>query len=143
MKIYTKEELNNYSQSLTYDDISLVPTEISRIKSRSEAVTSTEFLGAQLAVPVISSPMDSVTGIEMAQELNNLGCLGILNRFDSSLDEILSGNVTNGIRAVSIGLTTEDELIEKLVEKGFIICIDTANANNHEVLKKTEDVKKK
>ncbi|MHC1739109.1 MAG: guanosine monophosphate reductase [Ignavibacteriaceae bacterium] len=143
MKIYTKEELNNYSQSLTYDDISLVPTEISRIKSRSEAVTSTEFLGAQLAVPVISSPMDSVTGIEMAQELNNLGCLGILNRFDSSLDEILSGHVTNGIKAVSIGLTTEDDVIEKLVEKGFIICIDTANANNHEVLKKTEDVKKK
>jgi len=29
--------------------------------------------------------MESVTGIEMAKELTNLGCLGILNRFDSSL----------------------------------------------------------
>jgi len=143
MKIYTKAELNNYSQSLTYDDISLVPTQVSRIKSRSDAVTSTEFLGVKLAVPVISSPMDSVTGLEMAQELHSLGCLAILNRFDSSLDEILKGNVTNGVKAVSIGLTTEDELIEKLVEKGFIICIDTANANNHEVLTKTENVKKK
>ncbi|HOJ17085.1 MAG: guanosine monophosphate reductase [Ignavibacteriales bacterium] len=143
MKIYTKEELNNYSQSLTYDDISLVPTEVSRIKSRSEASTNSEFLGIKLSVPVVSSPMDSVTGIEMAQELSNLGCLGILNRFDSSLEEVLRGRVSGGIKAVSIGLTTEDDLIDKLVEKGFILCIDTANANNHEVLKKTESVKKK
>jgi len=143
MKIYTKEELNNYSQSLTYDDISLVPTEVSRIKSRSEASTNSEFLGIKLSVPVVSSPMDSVTGIEMAQELSNLGCLGILNRFDSSLEEVLRGRVSGGIKAVSIGLTTEDDLINKLVEKGFILCIDTANANNHEVLKKTESVKKK
>ena len=32
MKIYTKSLLNNYEQSLTYDDISLIPTEVSRIK---------------------------------------------------------------------------------------------------------------
>lgn len=143
MKVYSKEELNEYHQSLTYDDISLIPTEVSRIKSRTEASTNCNFLGLRLNLPVISSPMDSVTGIEMARELTRLGCLGILNRFDSSLDILLNSKNGRGIKAVSIALSTDIKTIEKIVEKNFMICIDTANANNKEVLKKTEQIKKK
>ena len=76
MKIYSKKELNEYHQSLTYDDISLVPTEVSRIKSRTEANTKNNFLGLDLALPVVSSPMDTVTGIDMAKALTELGCIG-------------------------------------------------------------------
>lgn len=144
MKIYSKLELNNHWQSLTYDDISLIPKEISEVKSRNESNVQTEFLGKNLNVPVLSSPMDSVTGIEMCKELNSLGCIGILNRFDSSLDEILSTkNSLDGITAVSIGLTTEEKVIEKLVSKKMLLCLDTANASNREVLKKSENIKKK
>ncbi len=144
MKIYSKEAINEFHQSLTYDDISLIPTEISRVKSRTESSTSCNFLGLQLVLPVISSPMDTVTGIEMAKSLTDLGCLGILNRFDSSLKKILS-DANNGkkIRGVSIALTTPMSEVEKLGEAGYIICIDTANANNNEVLHKTEEIKKK
>lgn len=143
MKVYTKQELNTHSQSLTYDDISLIPTQISRIKSRTEALTNCNFLGLKLNVPVISSPMDSVTGLEMAKELSRLGCIGILNRFDSSLDSLLNSKNGRGIKAVSIALNTDLKTIEKIVEKKYMICIDTANANNKEVLKKTEQIKKK
>jgi IMP dehydrogenase len=144
MKIYSKSNLNEYNQSLTYDDISLIPTEVSRIKSRTEADTAAEFLGMKLAVPVLSSPMDTVTGLDMARELTRLGCLGILNRFDSSLKEILT-NGKNGrlIRGVSVALNTPLKNIESLVNKKFIICIDTANANNKAVLHKCEEIKKK
>ena len=143
MKVYSKTELNSFNQSLTYDDISLIPTQVSRIKSRTEASTSCSFLGLKLNVPVISSPMDSVTGIEMAKELSNLGSLGILNRFDSSLNSILNLKNGRGIKAVSIALSTDLKTIEKIAEKKYLICIDTANANNKEVLKKTETIKKK
>lgn len=143
MKVYTKVELNEFNQSLTYDDISLIPTQISRIKSRSEASTNCTLLGLKLNVPVISSPMDSVTGIEMAKELSNLGSLGIVNRFDSSLDSVLNSKNGKGIKAVSIALNSNLKTIEKIVEKNYLICIDTANANNKEVLKKTEMIKKK
>ncbi|MDT3696137.1 MAG: guanosine monophosphate reductase [Ignavibacterium sp.] len=143
MKVYSKTELNSYSQSLTYDDISLIPTQISRIKSRTEASTNCNFLGLKLTVPVISSPMDSVTGIEMAKELTKLGSLGIINRFDSSLDAVLNAKNGKGIKAVSIALNTDLKTIEKIAEKKYLICIDTANANNKEVLKKTEAIKKK
>lgn len=144
MKIYDKNELNEYYQSLTYDDISLVPTEISRIKSRNEVGTSAEFLQEKLLLPVISSPMESVTGLDMAKELTSLGCLGILNRFDSSLKKILEDD-SNGmeIKAVSVALNTAIDVIEKLASHNYIICIDTANANNHEVLHKAEEIKKR
>lgn len=143
MKVYTKKTLNEFNQSLTYDDISLIPTQISRIKSRTEASTNCSFLGLKLKVPVISSPMDSVTGIDMARELSKLGCLGILNRFDSSLNSVLNFKNGKGIKAVSIALNTDLKTIEKIAEKNYLICIDTANANNKEVLKKTEQIKKK
>lgn len=142
MKIYSKKELNQYSLSLTYDDISLIPLEISRVKTRNEINTRTIFAGEELSVPVISSPMDTVTGIEMAKELTNLGCIGILNRFNSSLSELVSNsNLIDGIKAVSISLTAEDSIIAPLAERGIIICIDTANANNAFVLKKCEEIK--
>jgi IMP dehydrogenase/GMP reductase len=143
MKVYTKKELNEFHQSLTYDDISLIPTAVSRIKSRTDANTASEFLSEKLSLPVLSSPMESVTGIEMAKELSRLGCLGIVNRFDSSLDEVLHDQ-KNGVnlKAVSVALNTPMEIVEKLAAKNFIICIDTANANNKAVLCRTEEIKK-
>jgi IMP dehydrogenase len=143
MKIYSKAELNTYHQSLTYDDISLIPTRISSVKSRSEVIIHDTFLGHELSVPVLSSPMDTVTGIEMAVALDNMGCIGILNRFDSSLHTILEDdNIAKSLKSVSIALNTDTETIERLAERKFLICIDTANANNREVLKKCEEVKK-
>jgi IMP dehydrogenase len=143
MKVYTKKELNDYFLSLTYDDISLIPTEVSQIKSRAETSTSCSFLGLNLSLPIISSPMDSVTGIEMAKTLSSLGCLGILNRFDSSLNEVLNGeNSDNSVKIVSVALNVSEKDLEKIAQRGFIVCIDTANANNQEVLNKTKEIKK-
>ena len=141
MKIYSKKELSNHELSLTYDDISLVPCEVSRIGSRKETSTSVEFLGRKMSVPIISSPMDSVTGVEMAEALDDMGCIGIVNRFDSSLNQV--NNHHPKISAVSISLNHDENEIEKLAERGYIICIDTANANNKTVLNKCESIKNK
>lgn len=143
MKIYSKKDLDRYELTLTYDDISLVPTAISEIKSRTNANTRTKFLGLDLGLPVMSSPMDSVTGIDMAVELDKLHCLGIVNRFDASLSEISNKDEAASIKAVSIALNTSEDVIERLADKGFTICIDTANASNLAVLEKCEEIKKK
>lgn len=144
MKVYTKAQLNEYFLSLTYDDISLIPQEVSELRSRTEADSSTKFLDLDLNVPILSSPMDTVTGIDMALELKELGCLGVLNRFDSSLKEILADEETfNKIEAVSVSLNANDDLLEKLAEKKVIVCIDTANANNIHVLNMCEKIKTK
>ena len=144
MKIYSKHDLNNYDLSLTYDDISLIPTQVSKVKTRSEVNIKFSFLDMDLSVPVIASPMDTVTGTEMAKELTNLGCIGILNRFNSSLKELFTNEKSlEGINAVSISLAAEESLIEKIAEQKMTVCIDTANANNAFVLKKCEEIKSK
>ncbi len=143
MKVYTKKELNSFHQSLTYDDISLIPRSISTVRSRSEISITNSFLGREMAVPVLSSPMDTVTGLEMCVELKELGCIGILNRFDSSLEKLLRDPESSAsVTAVSIGLSAGQDILEKIAEKNLLCCIDTANANNREVLKKCEEVKK-
>ncbi|MBI9070493.1 MAG: guanosine monophosphate reductase [Melioribacteraceae bacterium] len=144
MRIYSKKNLTQYELALTYDDISLVPTEVSRIKSRTEAITDCKFLDRELSLPVISSPMDTVTGIDMAKELSSLGCLGVLNRFDSSLGSLVDeSDVEKSIGGVSVALNTADDVVAKLAERNFVICIDTANASNLAVLKRCEEIKNK
>lgn len=144
MKIYSKQELNSYNLSLTYDDISLIPTEVSGLKSRTEASTKRQFMGVELGVPVMSSPMDTVSGLRMCSELDSLGALGILNRFDTSLDEFtVNDSEYSMIKGVSVGLHNNDEVLEKLNGRVKVVCIDTANANNIWVLRRCEEIKKK
>jgi IMP dehydrogenase len=144
MKIYSKEELNNHFLSLTYDDLSLIPTVVSTVKTRSEVNIKSNFMGVDLAVPVVSSPMDSVTGVTMAKELSGLGCIGVVNRFGSTPNELfVNGKIIDGVKAVSISLAAEDSMVEAIAENNLIVCIDTANANNAHVLKKCEEIKKK
>jgi len=144
MKIYSKEELNNHFLSLTYDDLSLIPTVVSQVKTRTEVNIKLNFMGVDLSVPVVSSPMDSVTGIAMAKELNSLGSLGVVNRFGSTLNELfVEGKIIEGIKAVSISLAADDSMVEAIAANNLIVCIDTANANNAHVLKKCEEIKKK
>jgi len=47
------------------------------------------------------------------------------------------------LKLFQFALNTQIDVVEKLANKNYIICIDTANANNLEVLKKTEEIKKK
>ena len=73
----------------------------------------------KLVLLLVSSPMESVTGIEMAKELTSLGCLGIVNRFDSSLREIITDKKNgDSIRAVSVALNTGSSTINELSEAG-------------------------
>lgn len=68
--------------ALTYDDVLLVPQK-SIITSRTEIDLSTEISpGLKLKVPLISISMDTVTGVEMAISMFNLGGIGFLPRFD-------------------------------------------------------------
>ncbi|MBA4317603.1 MAG: hypothetical protein C0412_04305, partial [Flavobacterium sp.] len=120
MKIYSKEELNNHFLSLTYDDLSLIPTVVSQVKTRTEVNIKLNFMGVDLSVPVVSSPMDSVTGIAMAKELNSLGSLGVVNRFGSTLNELfVDGKIIEGIKAVSISLAADDSMVEAIADNNL------------------------
>jgi IMP dehydrogenase/GMP reductase len=73
---------------LTYSDVCIKP-QWSDIKSRKDVDTSLEINGLKLDFPLISAPMDTVTGAEMASTIANFGGIGLLHRF-CTIDESLS-----------------------------------------------------
>ena len=68
--------------SLTYDDISIIPT-WSNIGSRSDCELYTDIGHYSLSTPLIASPMDTVCGVDMCVELSKLGGMGVLHRFQN------------------------------------------------------------
>lgn len=76
-----------YNGGLAFDDVLLVP-KYTDIKSRLDPSISTTVGGYNLSVPIISSPMDTVTESGMAIEIGRLGGMGIVHRFLSIRDHI-------------------------------------------------------
>jgi IMP dehydrogenase len=69
--------------ALTYDDVLLIPR-FSDIESRSEiSLDSDSDNKRTLTLPIISSPMDTVTGDVMASTMALSGGLGIIHRYNT------------------------------------------------------------
>ena len=67
--------------ALTFEDVLLVPRR-SSIRSRRHVSTRSRFTrGVELAIPVVSANMDTVTTAPMAIAMAELGGLGVLHRF--------------------------------------------------------------
>ena len=127
-------------EALTYDDVLLTP-QYSDIKSRKE-VNLTSALDASLILnlPIISSPMDTVTESEMAYTMDSLGGLGIIHRYNSIEEqaglvaEVINAGATNVGAAVGIS-GDYFERAQTLVENGAsVICVDVAHG--HHILMK-------
>jgi len=136
--------LNNKT-AITYEDILLVP-QYSEVESRSEVDLSSNLgLYPELKYPIISAPMDTVTGAEMALEMDRLGGLGIIHRYNTIQDQ---NNIIRELKrlgakniASAIGVTGDYfERAQALVHSGAdIICVDIAHGH-HSSMKKALEV---
>ena len=70
-------------RALTYDDVNIVP-KYSEVISRGDIGLTTRFTkNTELKIPIVSSPMDTVTEYDMAYEMKERGGVGVVHRFMS------------------------------------------------------------
>ena len=66
--------------SLTYDDVLLVPQAMTKIDSRKETDLSVKFGPFILQKPIVTAPMDTISGERMARLMHRLGGLTFMPR---------------------------------------------------------------
>jgi len=126
-------------KGLTYDDVLLVP-QYSDIESRSEVSLATDFgRGIELGLPIIASPMDTVSEADMASTLGKLGGISIIHRYNSIADQsamVWVAALKKALVGAAVGVSGDyKKRAISAVESGAkVICIDVAHG--HHILMK-------
>ena len=131
------------NETLSYDDVLLVP-QYSDITSRSEIDISTHLgghFGFKLEIPIISSPMDTVTEASMAMQMNKMGGLGIIHRYNTIEKQaelvraVKNGNGKFAITGAAIGVTGDylDRAAAIVREGCTVLCVDVAHGHHANV----------
>jgi len=131
--------------ALTFDDVLISPL-YSEIASRKDVETSVSFGKTRLEIPIISSNMDTITGIKMAKEMSSLGGLGLIHRYMSPKENLAlmeKWDYSLGPIAVSTGIKSRDSvrinLILDFIKRNnytneVIICVDIAHGDSKHMI---------
>jgi IMP dehydrogenase len=128
-----KEE--KMKEALTYDDVLLVP-KFSDIESRANISLESELdVSLKFNTPIIASPMDTVSGENMAIKLSQLGGVAVIHRYNTIEQqcEIVRSVKRVGERVGAAVGTTGDflERVTRLKNAGVdFICIDVAHGHH-------------
>ena len=126
-------------KGLTYDDVLLVP-QYSDIESRSEVSLTTDFgRGVELELPIIASPMDTVSEANMAGSLGELGGISIVHRYNSIEEQsaMIASLGENTLVGAAVGVSGDfaDRAVSAVAAGAKVICIDIAHGH-HILMKK-------
>lgn len=133
-------------RGLTFDDVLLVPG-YNGIKSRQMVTTEVEICNDTFIIPLVSSNMDTVTGVAMADAISALGGLAILHRFmtiDENVKDFKSLKSPEHV-AFSVGIGDNGlERAEALFAAGAkYCCVDVAHGHSKEVNRTIRSLKEK
>ena len=123
-------------QTYTFDDVLLVP-KYSEIESRSQVDLSSALDDKTvLRLPLISSPMDTVTETAMAVALDSAGAMGVVHRYNTSCEQaaLVSKAYAAGAQniAAAIGMTGDymTRSAELAKAGANVLCIDVAHGHH-------------
>ena len=140
--------MNDFSLAMSFDDVLLVPRK-SSVSSRANVDISSSIADNEFTLPIISSPMDTVTGQSMAKTMHKQGGFGIIHRYNSIKDQVESVDIalSSGATQVgaAVGVTSDFEARSAaLVSSGvFLLCIDVAHGHHTNVERALKTLKDK
>ena len=119
-----------FKETLCFDDVLLEPQR-SDIKSRSEISLDCSIGDNKYQLPIISSPMDTVTGQDMGFVMNDVGGLGIVHRY-CTIDEQCAMLSPGFVTAAAVGVSDDFKArVARLKEHGLkTVCVDVAHGHH-------------
>ena len=124
--------------ALSFDDVLLVP-QYSEIESRKQILIKQNLRSVgNFSLPIISSPMDTVTGESMACAMDSAGGVGIIHRYNDMDEQAkIVMNVTSAGHNVGAAIGVGDDCIDRalcLSRAGVsFLCIDVAHGHHSKV----------
>jgi len=135
-------------QTYSFDDVLLVP-QYSDIRSRTEVNTRCDLSQFEFSLPIISSPMDTITETNMAVTLSAAGALGIIHRYNSIREQaqlVVDARI-QGTKNIGAAIGISSDFLERaiaVVDVGAnILCIDVAHGHHSMMKKAIADLKNK
>ena len=132
-------------QGLTFDDVLLVPQKSDILPKDTD--TSTKLGKLELDIPLLSSPMDTVTESTMAIALGKSGGLGVIHKNMSTKQQAAEvKKVKDKKLPVAAAVSVGDEAFKRagaLVEAGVdVLIVDSAHGHSQGVLDMVTRLKK-
>ena len=132
---------------LTFDDVLLIPN-YTEVKRDDIDISSSLTAVIKLKIPLISSPMDTVTEKEMAIAVGKLGGLGVIHRNLTVEDQIVQVSAVkkeNLLVASAVGVGSDLPLrVDSLIRAGCdVLFIDSAHGFSKWVIEATSFIAKK
>ena len=140
--------MNNFKENLSFDDVLLEPR-YSDIKTRTEINTDSALAEDLIfSLPIISSPMDTITESKMAYTMHENGGVGIIHRYNTIKEqvEIVHRAVDVGAR-VGAAIGTSGDYVDRAIAMqdsgASFLCLDVAHGHHslvREALTKLRDI---
>ena len=127
-----------YKQTITFGDVLLEP-QYSDITSRKEVSLSAPLDDLiKLKIPIIASPMDTVSEWEMAAAMSKLGGMAVVHRYNTIAEqaaEVEDALDTPNCSVVGAAVGVSGDFIERAIEcyasGAKVICIDVAHGDHY------------
>lgn len=142
----TRQQLSSLPEYLTYDDVLLLPN-YSDILPFDTDVSTKIAPNLSLELPIIASPMDTVSESRMAIAIGKLGGLGIVHRnleIPEQAAEIAMIVKAGVVAAAAVGAGQDlPDRLKALLKAGVsVICIDSAHGHSMGVISAVKLIKK-
>jgi IMP dehydrogenase len=125
--------------SMSYGDVLLAP-QYSDIESRKALSTTNNLGNIKLGLPIISSPMDTVTEVDMTFAMDVHGGLGVIHRYNTPTAQakLVKRASLHGLTNIGAAIGVTGDYLERaraVVDAGAnVLCVDVAHGH-HSMMK--------